>query len=58
MIVVHVVAPANAADASSCYAIADADARTYCLAKARKSPATCYSIQRADIRARCLAETR
>lgn len=48
----------HASDASSCYAVADADARAYCLAKARKDSSTCYTIQRADMRSMCLAEVR
>lgn len=54
----YVVAPARSADVSACYNISDMDARSYCIAKARKSPGMCYSIQRADLRAQCLAETR
>lgn len=49
---------ASAADAGSCYAISDPDARTWCLAKAHREPSSCYAIQRADIRTQCLAETR
>lgn len=49
---------ARAEDAGSCYAVGDADARQYCLAKARKDPGTCYAVQRADMRAQCLAEVR
>ena len=52
------VAPAFAADSSACYVIQDADARTYCLAKARHDVSQCYAIQRADLRAQCLAEIR
>jgi hypothetical protein len=48
----------RAADAGACYAIADQDQRTYCLAKAHGEPATCYAIQRADLRAQCRAEVR
>lgn len=47
-----------AADAGSCYNISDGDARSYCLAKARKDAGTCYTIQRADLRSQCLAEVR
>lgn len=47
-----------AADTGACYAINDPDARTYCLARAHREPATCYAIQRADTRAACLAEVR
>jgi hypothetical protein len=50
--------PVAAADAGSCYVITDADARTACLAKARKEPGMCYAVQRADLRAQCLAEAR
>lgn len=49
---------ARAADASACYNISDADARSYCLARAHREPGTCYTIQRADLRAQCLAEVR
>lgn len=47
-----------AADASACYNIADADARTYCLARAHRQPGQCYSIQNAAMRSMCLAEVR
>lgn len=46
------------ADASACYNIADADARTYCLARAHRQPGQCYSIQNAAMRSMCLAEVR
>ena len=49
---------AMAADASACYNITDADARTYCLARAHREPGQCYSIRAADLRAMCLAEVR
>lgn len=49
---------AEASDSSSCYAVSDADARVYCLAKANKQPSTCYSIQRAELRSLCLAEVK
>lgn len=49
---------ASAADAGSCYGINDADARTYCLAKARHDPGTCYAIQNSGMRSICLAEVR
>ncbi len=51
-------ATANAVDASSCYAIAEADARTYCLALAHNDPGRCYAIQDSAMRSRCLAEVR
>lgn len=51
-----VAVSAEAANPGACYAIGDADARAYCLAKANKQPSTCYSIQRADLRSQCLAE--
>ncbi|ATI15642.1 hypothetical protein [Bordetella phage vB_BbrM_PHB04] len=54
----HVVAPAHAADVSACYTIGNMDARAHCIAKARKEPGMCYSIKAADLRAQCLAETR
>lgn len=50
--------PVLASDAGSCYAIGDADARQYCLAKARQDPATCYAIQNSGLRSQCLAEVR
>lgn len=50
--------PVMAADSSACYNIADPDARTYCLAKARSEPAMCYAIYRQDLRSMCLAEVR
>lgn len=40
----------------ACYSIQDADARSYCIARAKKEPAHCYSIQNADMRSMCLAE--
>ncbi|MEB0076308.1 hypothetical protein QN386_06895 [Pseudomonas sp. CCI3.2] len=49
---------AIAVDASSCYAINDADARAYCLAKAHGNPSGCYSILAGDLRSMCLAEVR
>lgn len=49
---------ARHADAGSCYAINDADARTYCLARSHREPATCYAIQQPDLRAACLGEVR
>ena len=56
IIITPVTAGAN--DASVCYTVADADARTYCLARARGDRATCYSIQRSDLRAMCLSDVR
>lgn len=50
--------PSFASDAGSCYAINDADARQYCLAKARQDAATCYAIQNSGLRSQCLAEVR
>lgn len=52
------VLPAVADDAGSCYGIADADARAYCLAKARHDPGTCYTIFNSSLRSMCLAEVR
>jgi hypothetical protein len=49
---------ALAADPGSCYGIGDADARTYCLAKARNDANMCYAIQRAELRSACLSEVR
>lgn len=49
---------AFAVEASSCYAINDADARAFCLAKAHGNPSGCYSIQAGDLRSLCLAEVR
>ncbi|WP_425973115.1 hypothetical protein [Aeromonas caviae] len=51
-------APAIASNASSCYNIADPDARALCRAKAHRDSSICYSIGRQDLRAQCLAETR
>lgn len=50
--------PAVASDAGACYAIQDADARQYCLAKARREAGQCYAIQSSGLRAQCLAEVR
>lgn len=47
---------AFAGDASACYNINDADARTMCLARAHRDTGRCYSVQRADLRSQCLAE--
>ena len=49
---------AMAADASACYNITDADARTYCLARAHRQPGQCYSIQNPAMRSMCLSEVR
>ena len=49
---------AAATDAGSCYGIGDADARAYCLAKARQDSGTCYTIQSSSLRSICLAEVR
>lgn len=46
------------ADAGSCYAVNEPDARAYCLARVRKDPGMCYAVQRSDLRAQCLAEVR
>lgn len=58
--IIHIVAPslASGADAGSCYAIADADARAYCRAVAHEDSSICYAIQSPDLRSRCLAEVR
>lgn len=50
--------PALAADAGACYAIQDADTRTYCLAKAHQQPGQCYAIQDQALRSECLAGVR
>ncbi len=49
---------AHAADASACYTIASADARAYCLARARHDPGMCYAVQDSGLRSMCLAEVR
>lgn len=51
-------ARAERTDAAACYVISDADARAYCLARAREEAGTCYTIQRPDLRSQCLAEIR
>lgn len=43
-------------DAGACYSIQDADARSYCIARARGESSQCYTIQRPDLRSQCLAE--
>ena len=48
----------QAATASACYNITDADARTYCLARAHRQPGQCYSIQNPAMRSMCLSEVR
>lgn len=57
-IVLALASPARAEDAGTCYTISDADARTYCLARAHQDSGRCYAIQRPDMRAQCLAEVR
>lgn len=52
-----VLADATAA-AGACYAIADADARMLCLARAHKDPGRCYGIADQRLRAQCIAEVR
>lgn len=47
---------AHASGAGACYSIQDADARSYCIARAKKEASHCYSIQNADMRSMCLAE--
>ncbi len=46
----------KASQVSACYNVQDADARSYCLARARREPSQCYNVQRSDLRAQCLAE--
>ncbi|PKM28838.1 MAG: hypothetical protein CVV07_13170 [Gammaproteobacteria bacterium HGW-Gammaproteobacteria-11] len=58
ILLLGLTATANAADTSSCYAIAEADARTYCLALAHNDPGRCYAIQDSAMRSRCMAEVR
>lgn len=48
----------QATDSGSCYTIASADQRAYCLAKAHRESGRCYSIQDAGLRSQCLAEVR
>lgn len=52
------VPSARATDSSACYAIADADQRALCIAKARREPSACYSITNSSLRSQCLAEVR
>lgn len=58
VLVLAFIAPAAAlaADASSCYTIASADQRAWCLAKARGESSMCYAIQDQATRAQCIAE--
>lgn len=44
------------AGTSECYAIKDADKRTYCLAQVKRDPGNCYRIKDGDNRNQCLAE--
>lgn len=53
-----IAAGTAAADAGSCYSINDADARSYCLARAHNDSGSCYSIQDSSMRSMCLAEVR
>lgn len=45
-----------AGDPGACYSISDADARTYCLAKAHNDPGRCYAIQNSVKRSECQTE--
>lgn len=47
---------AFAGDAVACYNINDADARSACLAKARRDVAYCYNVKSASMRAWCMTE--
>lgn len=49
---------ALAGDTGACYNISSSDARSYCIAKARKDSAPCYNIRSADMRSMCLAEVK
>lgn len=49
---------AFASDSGACYNIQDADARAYCLARAKREPSLCYNVQQADLRSMCLAEVK
>ena len=44
------------AGASDCYAIKDADKRTYCLATVKRDYGYCHRIKDSDLRNQCLAE--
>lgn len=48
----------NAHSSGGCYALVDADARVYCLAKFHRNPAHCYAIQDSAKRVECLVEIR
>ena len=50
--------PAMAGDPGPCYSIQNADARTYCLARARGDASMCYAIQDSARRSECMAEVR
>lgn len=47
---------ALAANVGACYNISDSDARSYCVAKARKDVSQCYNIQQPGLRSLCLSE--
>lgn len=49
---------ALAASPSACYNVTDSDARSYCIARAKREPAQCYNIQASGMRSMCLAEVR
>lgn len=49
---------AMASDPGACYAIANADARNYCLARARGDASMCYAIHDSAKRSECMAEVR
>lgn len=44
------------AGTSDCYAIEDADKRSYCLAQVKRDSGSCYRIKDGDNRNKCLAE--
>lgn len=47
-----------AADAGSCCAVSDSDARAYCLARAHGDVGRCYAISSPGMRSQCIAELR
>lgn len=57
-IIIAAMLIAGPALASSCYNIADADGRAYCLAKQRRDAGYCNNIQNATTRAMCMGEVR
>lgn len=55
LILIAALVPHAAMASGACYGVAG-DARSFCMAKAKRDPSYCYSIQNAGTRAACFAE--